>query len=385
MTRLTLLLAAGFCLAPAFSQRGGGNSWENQGNLPNSPEVHPDRTVTFRYFSPKASEVLLVGGPMIAVLHGPQPLKKDESGLWSLTVGPLAPGYYSYGYGIDGGIRAPDPANVNVEVRRWGHTSFFTVPGDRPAVFEPRPVPHGTVHINTYDSKSLGMPRSFYVYTPPGYETQKDSKYPVLYLLHGSGLLELAWIEAGQANVILDNVLADGKMKPMIVVMPYGHIQRSMAAEGRGGGGGQAATDGFEKDLIGDVIPTVERTYRVYTDRDNRAIAGLSMGANQSITVGLRHLELFSAIGAFSGNGGRTDFEKVDPAVLDRRLQVLWISAGADDPALAGNQRADEYLQSKGVTHVFRSRPGGHIWPVWQQDLAEFAPMLFLPAKTPKI
>jgi enterochelin esterase family protein len=335
--------------------------------------VHPDRTVTFRLFAPEAHAVLLVGAPVIAVTKGPKALTKDEKGLWSLTVGPFEPGYYNYGFAIDGGIRSPDPANPNLEARRWGHTSYFEVFGDKPLIQEVHAVPHGTLHINMYESKSLGMTRNVYVYTPPGYE-QSAAKYPVLYLLHGSGLIEEAWISGGRANVILDNLLAQGKVKPMVLVMPYGHVARAMADEPARTPG----PDGFEKDLLGDVMPPIERDYRVLTDRGQRAIAGLSMGGGQAMSIGLHHPDLFSSIATFSGSTGyRGELEKMDPAVLKSNFKVLWVGCGTDDPAFASNKAIGDLLEAKSVPHVFRASGGGHIWPVWQVYLSGFAPLLF--------
>jgi enterochelin esterase family protein len=373
-------LAAALTVAAVLCQQAP-NSWENQRNLPRSPEVHPDRTVTFRLFAPDAHEVLLVGAPIIAVTKGPKAFTKDDKGRWSVTIGPLPPGYYNYGFAVDGGIRSPDPSNPNVEVRRWGHTSYFDVPGDSPQIQEVQQVPHGTVHINTYDSKSLGTTRNVYVYTPPGYE-QSNAKYPVLYLLHGSGLVEEAWISAGRANIIVDNLLAQGKVRPMVLVMPYGHVARAMADEpdrgaGRGGGPG-TQPDGFEKDLIGDVMPLIDKTYRVLTDRDHQAIAGLSMGGGQAMQVGLRHPELFSSIATFSGSiPYRGDLDKMDGAFLNQKFKVLWVGCGTDDPAFNSNKAIGDLLEAKKVHHVFRASGGEHIWPVWQLYLSEFTPLLF--------
>ena len=202
--------------------------YEDTKNIPVSPEIHGDRTVTFRLFAPKASEVILMGSPgILEFTRKPLPLEKNEKGVWSLTIGPLPPGFYTYGYAIDGGLRMPDPSNPNLEIRRWGPTSLFTVPGTEKAVMEHRNVPHGTVHVNFYDSPNLNAERMVYVYTPPGYETGKE-KYPVLYLLHGNGQIEASWTWTGRANVILDNLLAEGKVKPMIIVMPFGHVIREI-------------------------------------------------------------------------------------------------------------------------------------------------------------
>ncbi len=239
--------------------------YEDTNNIPVSPEIHGDRTVTFRIFAPKASEVVLMGSPgILEVIKKPMPLKRDEKGVWSLTVGPLSPGFYTYGYAIDGGLRMPDPSNPNLELRRWGATSLFIVPGTEKAIFEERRVPHGTVHVNFYDSPNLDRERIVYVYTPPGYENGSE-KYPVLYLLHGNGQIEASWTWTGRANVILDNLLADGKIKPMVVVMPYGHVPREIkTASGAATSPNDPAA--IEKELLTGVKPLVESKYRVLTD-----------------------------------------------------------------------------------------------------------------------
>src|SRR3982750_4548022 len=299
--------------------------YEDTGNVPVSPEVHSDRSVTFRLFAPKASEVVLMGSPgILEVIKQPKPLQKDETGVWSATVGPLPSGFYTYGFAIDGGLRMPDPSNPDLELRRWGPTSSFIVPGSEKAVFEERKVPHGTVHVQFYDSKSLATQRMFYVYTPPGYESGQG-KYPVLYLLHGNGQIEASWTWTGHANVIMDNLLADGKAKPMIVVIPYGHVQREIKPAIAALPGGTPDAIAIEKELLAEIKPEVETKYRVLTDREHRAIGGLSMGAAQSMSIGLHNLDSFSYIAAFSGGGNRAEWEKADPAVLNRQLNLLWL------------------------------------------------------------
>ena len=174
---MRLLFAAALCCITAgtvYGQRGPAPYYEDTNNVPVSPEVHADRTVTFRLFAPKASEVVLMGSPgILEVIKKPMPLQRDDKGVWSLTVGPLPPGFYTYGYAIDGGLRMPDPSNPNLEVRRWGATSLFIVPGGEKAVIEERRVPHGTVHVEFYDSAKLDTERMVYVYTPPGYEIRQ--------------------------------------------------------------------------------------------------------------------------------------------------------------------------------------------------------------------
>lgn len=359
-----------------WCQRGGTPFYEDTNNIPLSPEVHPDRSVTFRLFAPKATEVLLMGSPgILEVIKQPRPLVKDAKGVWSLTLDPLPPGFYTYGYAIDGGLRMPDPSNPDLELRRWGATSMFIVPGPEKAIYEERPVPHGNVHVNFYDSKNLNMPRMFYVYTPPGYETGKQ-KYPVLYLLHGSGQIESSWTWTGKANVIMDNLLADGKIKPMIVVMPYGHIPREIKPT-PGAPAPPSDNTLIEKELLTGVQPLVESRYRVFTDRAHRAIGGLSMGASQSMTIGLHNLDQFAYIAAFSGAGSRADWEKMDAAVLNSMLKVLWLGCGSEDAAFNGVKSFDEMLTKKNVKHVFNPSGGAHSWPNWQVYLSKYAPLLF--------
>ena len=373
-----LSFAALCCLTAGadLAQRGPTPYYEDTNNVPVSPEVHADRTVTFRLFAPKASDVVLMGSPgILEVIKKPMPLERDEKGVWSLTVGPLPAGFYTYGYAIDGGLRMPDPSNPNLEVRRWGDTSMFIVPGEEKAIYEERRVPHGAVHVNFYDSANLDTERMVYVYTPPGYETSKQ-KYPVLYLLHGNGQIEASWTWTGRANVIMDNLLADGKIVPMVVVMPYGHIPREIktATPAPPSANDPAA---IEKELLTAVKPMVEGEYRVLTDRNHRAIAGLSMGAAQSMSIGLRHLDQFAYIAAFSGGGNRTEWEKADAAMLNQKLKALWIGCGTEDPGFNGVKAMDELLTKKNVKHVWNVSGGGHSWPNWQVYLSKYAPLLF--------
>ena len=375
---MRVLITAALCwlsAGAAFCQRGPAPFYEDTNNIPVSPEVHSDRTVTFRLFAPKASEVLLMGSPgILEFTKKPLALEKGDKGIWSLTIGPLPGGFYTYGYAIDGGLRMPDPSNPNLELRRWGPTSSFIVHNSEGAVIEERRVPHGTVHVNFYDSPNLDRQRMVYVYTPPGYESSRQ-RYPVLYLLHGNGQIEASWTWTGRANVILDNLLADGKIKPMIVVMPYGHIPREIKSASPAPS--QNDPGAIEKELLTAVKPMVEAKYRVLADRKHRAIGGLSMGAGQSMAIGLHHLDEFAYIAAFSGGGNRAEWEKADPAMLNQKLKVLWIGCGTEDPGYNGVKGMDELLTSKGVHHVWNPSGGGHSWPNWQIYLAKYAPLLF--------
>jgi enterochelin esterase family protein len=340
-----------------------------------SPEVHPDRRVTLRVLAPKASEVTVSA----EFTQGPQPLTRDERGVWSLTIGPLEPEIYNYTFSIDG-VRVPDPINPSLKLAPRGASSLVEVPADRPQFYDPRPVPHGTVHVNWYESKTLGALRSVYVYTPPGYE-QSRGRYPVLYLLHGVGDTESEWMIVGRANLILDNLIADGKAKPMLVVMPFGHPQTTTKL-----GLPSAANpdrDRFTNDLIEDVIPMVERLYRASKGPDARAIAGLSMGGGQSLSIGLNHLDLFHWIGAFSSVVGRLDPEQTfatllaDPSGANKRIRLLWVACGKQDSLFEGNQRFSELLQTHGIKHTFLATEGAHQWHVWRRNLNELASLLF--------
>jgi enterochelin esterase-like enzyme len=371
---VTFLFAAVLATGFLMGQRGSQPYYEDTNNIPVSPEIHADRTVTFRLFAPKANDVVLMGSPgILEIIKKPMPLVRDDKGVWSLTVGPLPPGFYTYGYAIDGGLRMPDPSNPNLEMRRWGPTSLFIVSGEPKGVFEERHVPHGTVHVNYYDSTNLESERMVYVYTPPGYESSK-LKYPVLYLLHGNGQIEASWTWTGRANVIMDNLLAEAKIKPMIVVMPYGHVPREIKTAAAAPANDAGA---IEKELLTAVKPMVESKYRVLADRNHRAIGGLSMGAGQSMSIGLHNLDQFAYIAAFSGGGNRTEWEKANPALLNQKLKVLWIGCGTEDPGYNGVKAMDDLLTNNHVRHVWNQSGGGHSWPNWQAYLSKYAPLLF--------
>jgi enterochelin esterase-like enzyme len=338
-----------------------------QAPSPVSPEVHPDRRVTFRLHAPGATKVAILDGNLSEFLSGPKEMTKGPDGVWSITIGPMEPGIYDYGFSIGDSSRMPDPANRNLIRRTWGPTSYVEVPGDGPQFHTIRDVPHGAVTTHTYHSKTLNLVRQFRVYTPPGYQ-QGNATYPVLYLFHGGGGDETQWTTVGRADIILDNLIADGKAKPMVIVMPYGQMPA------RQGGN---ANDEYEKELLGDVRPLVERLYRVKTDRANRAIAGLSMGSGQSMHIGLRHLDLFSYIAVFSGGGRNAGLEKVNAAELNKQLKVFYIGCGKSDFVFEGANALDKQLTEKGIKHLYTITEGGHTWANWRHYLHEYAPMLF--------
>ena len=345
-----------------------------------SPEIAADRHVTFRLRAPESTSVVLSG----EFMKGTAALVKDADGVWSVTVGPLAPEIYAYNFTIDG-TKTIDPGNYEVKFGSTAGTigSLLDVPGDGPRFFDAQQVPHGEIRTDWYDSKSLGSIRRVTVYTPPGYDSSGKTKYPVLYLFHGANADETAWTRLGHVNLILDNLLAAGKMKPFVVVMPFGYPSPPSAPGGGGGFG--AVTEGFSKDLLGDVIPFVESHYRVVADRDHRAIAGLSMGGIESLTIGLNHLDEFSYVGGFSAAisppGFARDFAGIaaDPKAANARLHLLWIGCGTDDGLFPASTSFSKFLDDAQVKHEFYKIPGAHTWIVWRQFLREFAPQLFQP------
>ncbi|MGA3131213.1 MAG: alpha/beta hydrolase-fold protein [Terracidiphilus sp.] len=344
-----------------------------------SPEVEPDRRVTFRLRAPHATDVTVSG----EFQSGSIAMSKDSGGVWSVTVGPLKPEIYNYNFTIDG-VKTIDPGNPEVKTGSTPGTiaSILEVKGDTPAFYDAQPVPHGQIHTLWYQSKSLGSIRRVTIYTPPGYDGAAERRYPVLYLFHGANADETAWTRLGHVNLILDNLLAAGKIKPFIVVMPFGYPAPPWPESGSGSGFGSVA-EGFSRDLIGDVIPLVESHYRVYTDREHRAIAGLSMGGLESLTIGLNHLELFSYVGGFSAAVRPQEFAKsfaaltADPQAANGKLHLLWIGCGTDDGLFGAAQSFSSFLDGAHIKHTFYTMPGAHTWIVWRNFLVQFAPQLF--------
>jgi enterochelin esterase-like enzyme len=341
-----------------------------------SPEVSSDHRVTFRILAPKAAEVTLVGD-WLGTAPSPK-LEKDEHGVWSLTLGPLEPSIYIYSFNVDG-VTVPDPVNPRIKLRARTSASMVEVKDDNPAFWEVHDVPHGTVEINWEKSKAIaGETRAIWIYTPPDY-AKTTRRYPVLYLLHGSNDTAAGWTMAGNANFILDNLLVAGKAQPMIVVMPFGHATPFGVLVAKGG---ISNDELFENYLLTDVIPMVEGRYRVTPGRENRAIAGLSMGGGQSLRIGLGHLDLFSAVASFSGavpNDFETRFaaQLKDAKGTNRKLKALWIGCGQQDSLFGRSKNLSELLTKYEVTHVFHPTDGVHNYTVWKKYLAEYAPLLF--------
>jgi enterochelin esterase family protein len=333
-----------------------------------SPEVHSDRTVTFRVKAPKATEVTLSGDWM--PVGKTEPMSKGAEGLWSITTAPLEANGHLYWFNLDG-LAVADPINPVVKLRQRTSASLVEVPAASPSAWDVRDVPHGSLITDWRKSTVLNRTERMVVYLPPGYQ-KSTAKYPVLYLVHGSGDVPESWTNAGHANFILDNLIADGKAKPMIVVMPAGHAVPFGAGRG---GTGPNNNDLFESYLIKEVIPAAESTYRVAPGAANRALAGLSMGGGHTIYTGFKHADMFSALGIFSPGLPR-DF---DVAALHPKIPLVWIACGDVDTTVqyARVKTWAEGLEKAGIKEKFTTYSGAHTWPVWRDSLTDFVPLLF--------
>jgi enterochelin esterase-like enzyme len=357
-----------------------------------SPEVSPDHKVTFRIYAPKASQVSVGGDWVEQGLGTGGPLAKDEQGVWSLTVGPLVPDFYSYTFNVDG-IRSIDPKNPVIKQGVNSLESMLEVPGDEAAFEANRDVPHGEIRLVWYRSRTLDAMRSMRVYTPPGYD-QGDAKYPVLYLLHGGGDEDSCWSTIGRAGYILDNLLAEKKAKPMLVVMPNGSLARPGNFPRRAPGtppspevaaAAAAAQERFTNELMKEVIPYVEQHYRVQADREGRAIAGLSMGGGQTLRAATSNPDQFAYVAVWSSGIGRDagDFEKRNadflesPDKVNSMVKLFSISVGDKDMTLAGARSLSELLTRRGIKNELKVSSGGHTWINWRHYLNDYAQLLF--------
>ena len=362
-----------------------------------SMEVLEDNRVKFTLYAPEAHAIGVTGewmpgygsftvengvfkrGPIVS-----EQLVKDDTGLWTVTLGPLKPNSYGYAYIVDG-VMVTDPSNVIV--KRDGATllSVVFIPGKESELIEMKDVPHGSLNRVWYNSPTLSMNRRMLVYTPPGYETSNE-KYPVLYLLHGGSIDEEGWTTMGKAHLIMDNLIAQGKAKPMIIVMPNGYANQT-AAPGEGpvlknlpAQGMSFSYGAFEKSLVNDIIPFIESVYRVKADKENRAITGLSMGGMHSFNTSLNNPDLFSYIGVFSA-GVRTPSPEIEQQLKTLRAsnpKLYWVGCGlADQLAYPGTKTLIELLNKTGFTPVYRESEGAHTWFTWRVYLPEFAVLLF--------
>jgi enterochelin esterase family protein len=346
-----------------------------------SHQVNADGSVTFRYYAPQAGAVTM----SLDYDHTPLPFKKGADGVWTFTTGPLQPALHIYGLAEDG-VAVMDPLNDDVEVNYNFKSNYVRVKGTTPQLWDVSDVGHGTVHHHVLPTTLIkGLPdglEDFYVYTPPGYDPTAPKRYPVLYLLHGwSGTAE-DWISAGQANVILDNLIAQQKAVPMIVVMPLGYGDMAFVKDFGVWNDPAAVANNigqFRKALV-DIEKTVEGAYRTLPDRDHRAIAGLSMGGGESLVIGLNHPDEFGWIGGFSSAVVYDTFDGVFPNLGSLKAnppKLLWIACGTEDQLISYNRKFEAWLGTMGVKATAVETPGIHNWPVWRDNLIHFAPLLF--------
>jgi len=393
-----MLLFAGFCCAHTCCAQDSGGFQPASTNVSGAeyPRVDSSSKAQFRLKAPDAAKVRLNfwSGPKLD-------MEKQPDGFWTVTTPPLAPGLHYYTLIVDG-VEVSDPSSHSF----YGGSkdaSMIEIPEAGATYYSPQDVPHGQVREVWYHSSVTGDFRHALVYTPPGYDTQTKMRYPVLYLQHGGGEDETGWIKQGHANFILDNLIAAGSTKPMIIVMANGYARRvgytPPDLTGKPFGSPemmkamQEMAQAFEDDMTQALIPFIDSNFRTLTDRDHRAMAGLSMGGMQTFQVTFDHLDLFSDIGGFSGAAGqmmmgnrtldpKTDFHGAlaDPEAFAKRVHLLWLGVGTEEPAMmhAGIEKLHTSLDEAHIKHVFYESPGtAHEWQTWRRDLKDFAPRLF--------
>jgi len=383
MIKITFAL---LCAAAAFAQPGPSRVV--------SPEVLPDHRITFRISAPKATEVVLRLGDANPASHS---MTKGEGGVWSVTLGPFEPAVYIYYFMLDG-AKTIDLSNPNTKVGTSIDASLVEVRSDPPRFDQVQAVPHGSINIHTYASSASKTQRGLYIYVPAEYYTQPTKRYPVLYLWHGGGGAEHDWSRDGRAGVILDNLIAQKKAVPMLVVMPNnvagapapGVAAAASTAPAAAPGAGGTNYAPLKQDLLEDILPFVSKNYRTIENRENRAMAGLSAGGGTTMNVGISTLDMFAWIGEFSsgifggvGGVGQYDIEKVapgfykDPAATNKKLKLFYMSCGVDDPRMPFQKKALEGFQNHKINVTFAEFPGAHEWTVWRHSLADFGAKLF--------
>lgn len=336
-----------------------------------SPESNADGTITFRIWAPKASEVKL----QCASLLGAQPdqMERFDEEYWRITVRPVRSGKFRYKFMVDG-VQTPDPVNPLTV----GTSSVVVVPGEETAFFTVRNVPHGTVHRHFYHNPAIQAVRSVSVYTPPGYEDHPDRTWPVLFLFHGSGGTDESWFQVGHANIILDNLVAEGKARPMIVIAPFGHT----VEPGTHGWPFVQEQGDFVQDFVEVLLPYLEKRYRISDDPHERALAGNSMGGYHTLKIGLHHLDQFANLGPFSWGGTQEFFEEDAPHVLNEpqktrdQIETLFIACGRDDFLFGRVQSMCRLLSDRGTELSVFVSDGGHEMASWRRFLYEYAQRL---------
>ncbi len=330
-----------------------------------SPELGPGNSVTFRFSAKNAKEVLLEA----QFLKDKLPMQKDEAGVWSVTVNSIKPDIYPYCFWVDN-TQVNDPNNTAIFANERFKHSLVDIPGDKPLIHSLQNVPHGKISYRYYNSKTLGTTRPLLIYTPPGFDASGKTKYPVLYLIHGGSDTEETWTKVGKANLIADNLIAQGKAKPMIIVMPYGNVRPK-------------AMPDFTPDVINDVIPFVEANYPVLTDSKNRAIAGFSVGGGQTLNIGLTNTDKFAYVCSYAPYPETEEFRKnfanysPDAAKMNKQLKLFTISVGTDDFLYESVKNNIAMFKSKGLNLEGYIVDGGHTWMNCKLYLAQTLQQLF--------
>ncbi len=330
-----------------------------------SPDVHPDHRVTFRYFSRNAKKVTLNG----EFLAAPVAMTRDTAGIWSVTVPPVKPDVYPYSFSVDS-VQIADPNNTYIFANERFKRSIVDVPGDQPLIHSLQKVPHGKISYRYYPSATLGRTRNVLIYTPPGFDPNGKTKYPVLYLIHGGSDTEETWTKVGRAHWIADNLIAQGKAKPMVIVMPYGNVRPSPMAD-------------FTKDLVNDIIPFVEANYPVHKDSKNRAVAGFSVGGGQTLNIGLTNPDKFAYVCSYAPYTATEEFAKnftnwsPNAEQMNKQLKLFTISVGTDDFLYEPVKQNIARFQSKKLNLTPIIVPGGHTWMNCKLYLAQTLPQLF--------
>lgn len=315
-----------------------------------SPDVNADHSITFRYYSRTAQRVYVSG----EFLTKPIPLSKDTSGIWSVTVAPVKPDIYPYSFWIDS-VQIADPNNTYVFANERFKRSIVDIPGDQPLIHSLQNVPHGKISYCFYPSSTLGTTRTLLVYTPPGFNANGKTKYPVLYLIHGGSDTEETWTKVGRANLIADNLIAQGKAKPMIIVMPYANVF-------------PASREKFTADMMQDIIPFVEANYPVTKDGAHRAIAGFSVGGGQTLNIGLTNTDMFGYVCSYAPFTATDEFKKnftdwnPDAAAINKQLKLFTISVGTEDFLYESVKQNIAMYKEKKLKVEPLIVPGGHTW-----------------------
>lgn len=341
-----------------------------------SPEVHADNSVTFRFYAPKATEVKLSAQFEKTALS----MTKDQQGVWSVKTSPIKPDMYPYSFNVDG-VSVADPNNTAIFPNEGFQNSVVEVTGITPLVHTLQNVPHGTISYRYYQSPELGT-RPVVIYTPAGYETNPNNKYPVLYLLHGTTDNEETWTKVGRANIILDNLIAQGKAKPMIIVMPYGRAY-PVISKSSGSLRNWDNLQEFQKDFFGNLMPFIEKNYRTKNDKNGRAIAGFSGGGGTSLYFGLNNTDKFAHVVGFAPGMLKNEFDRNNEVFFrnsiqaNKNLKLFWIGVGKEDMLYNVNKEYMALLDEKKIKYESYFTDGGHTWMNVKHYLSVIAPKLF--------